>query len=286
MAFAVGAALNIGFVVIEGGYGLISGSMALLADAGHNLGDVAGLLTAWTASVLARRNPTARYTYGLRSSSMLAALINASALLVITGAIAGEAFRRLFSPTPVMGPMVMGVAAVGILVNGLTAALFASGRKGDINVRGAFLHMLSDMLVSVAVVVAGGVIWLTGWGLIDPLLSLGISALIIFASFDLLRESVSMVMQAVPRAIDPQAVKTLLAEWPGVSDLHDLHIWPMSTTETALTCHLVMPKGHPGDAAISSICTALNQRFQIGHATLQIETDQSFACPLAPEHVI
>ncbi len=286
MAFAVGAALNIGFVVIEGGYGLISGSMALLADAGHNLGDVAGLMTAWTASVLAKRNPTARYTYGLRSSSMLAALINASALLVITGAIAGEALRRLFAPTPVMGPMVMGVAAVGILVNGLTAALFASGRKGDINVRGAFLHMLSDMLVSVAVVVAGGLIWLTGWGLIDPLLSLGISALIIFASFDLLRESVSMVMQAVPRAIDPQAVKTLLAEWPGVSDLHDLHIWPMSTTETALTCHLVMPKGHPGDAAISSICTALNQRFQIGHATLQIETDQSFACPLAPEHVI
>ncbi len=260
--------------------------MALLADAGHNLGDVAGLAAAWNAHALSQKSPSQRYTYGLRSSSMLAALINSAALLVITGGIAWEAVRRLFEHNPVPGPTVMAVAAVGILVNGATAALFAAGSKGDINVRGAFLHMVSDTLVSVGVVAAGAVIWLTGWSLIDPLLCLGISALIILSSVGLLKESLGMVMQAVPKSIDPAEVGHLLSDWPGVTGIHDLHIWPMSTTETALTCHLVMPGGHPGDLALAEICSALDQKFKIGHATLQIETDENFACPLEPAHVV
>jgi len=285
-AFAIGAALNIVFVVIEGGYGIISGSVALLADASHNLGDVLGLLTAWGASSLARKLPSDRYTYGLRSSSMLAALINAIALLLITGGIAWEAIRRLFEKGEVAGPTVMIVATVGILINGLTAALFAGGRKGDINVRGAFLHMLSDTLVSAGVVAAGAVIWFTHWFWIDPLVSLAIAGLIIWSTWGLLRESLNMVLQAVPDAIEPTAVRETLAGLPGVTALHDLHIWPMSTTETALTCHLVMPAGHPGDAFLAQACTLLHDRYKIGHATLQVETDANFACPLEPAHVV
>jgi cobalt-zinc-cadmium efflux system protein len=265
---------------------VISHSVALLADAGHNLGDVLGLLTAWGASELARRQPTARYTYGYRSSSMLAALFNGVVLLVITGGIAWEAIRRLFEKGEVMGPTVMAVAAAGILVNGLTAALFASGRKGDLNVRGAFLHMLSDALVSAGVVVAGAVIWFTGWSMIDPAVSIAISALIVWSTWGLLKESLKMVLQAVPEAIDPAEVNAALASLPGVTALHDLHIWPMSTTETALTCHLVMPQGHPGDSFLAEVCTMLNQRYRIGHATVQVETDTNFACPLEPAHVV
>jgi cobalt-zinc-cadmium efflux system protein len=285
-AFAVGAALNVGFVLIEAVYGLISGSVALLADAGHNLGDVLGLLTAWGASRLALRQPSDRYTYGLRSSSMLAALFNATTLLLVTGGVVTEAVRRLFMPGPVAGPTVMVVAAIGILINGATAAMFASGRKGDINIRGAFLHMLSDAVVSAGVVAAGALIWVTGWAWVDAAVSLGISALIIWGTWGLLRESLNMVLHAVPDAIEPRKVRDALGALPGVSALHDLHIWPMSTTETALTCHLVMPGGHPGDAFLAEACQMLQTRYKIGHSTLQVEIDEGFACPLEPDHVV
>ena len=285
-AFAIGAALNVGFVLVEGIYGLISGSVALLADAGHNLGDVLGLLTAWGASRLALRQPSDRFTYGLRSSSMLAALFNATTLLLVTGGVVTESLHRLFMPGPVAGSTVMGVAAIGIVVNGATAALFASGGKDDINVRGAFLHMLSDAVVSAGVVVAGGVLWLTGWAWVDPVVSLAISGLIVWGTWGLLRESLNMVLHAVPDAIEPRKVREALAALPGVSALHDLHIWPMSTTETALTCHLVMPGGHPGDAFLAEACQMLHTKYKIGHSTLQVEVDEGFACPLEPDHVV
>jgi cobalt-zinc-cadmium efflux system protein len=260
--------------------------VALLADAGHNLGDVLGLVVAWTASVLARRSPSERYTYGLGSTSVLAALFNAVVLLVITGAVAAEAARRLFAPEAPAGVTVMIVAAAGILVNGVTAALFASGRKGDLNVRGAFTHMLSDAMVAAGVVVAGGLIVLTHWAWLDPLVSLGISGLIVWGTWGLLRESLDMALDAVPGGIKPAAVRGYLAGLPGVEQLHDLHIWAMSTTETALTCHLLMPGGHPSDAFLSEVCQKLHHQFGIGHTTIQVETDAAYACPLEPEHVI
>ncbi len=285
-AFAIGAVLNIGFVLAEAVFGVLGHSVALLADAGHNLGDVLGLVVAWTASVLARRSPSERYTYGLGSTSVLAALFNAVVLLVITGAVAAEAARRLFAPEAPAGVTVMIVAAAGILVNGVTAALFASGRKGDLNVRGAFTHMLSDAMVAAGVVVAGGLIVLTHWAWLDPLVSLGISGLIVWGTWGLLRESLDMALDAVPGGIKPAAVRGYLAGLPGVERLHDLHIWAMSTTETALTCHLLMPGGHPSDAFLSEVCQKLHHQFGIGHTTIQVETDAAYACPLEPEHVI
>ncbi len=279
-AFLVGVVLNSSFVVAEAVYGLISGSMALIADAGHNMGDVLGLLAAWGASRLATRRPSARFTYGFRSSSMLAALFNAVLLLLVTGAIAYESIRRLFEPGVVAGPIVMIIAAIGIAVNGATAALFASGRRGDLNLRGAFLHMASDALVSAGVVVAGAVIWVTGWTLLDPLVSLVISGLIVLSTWSLLREALWMVMQAVPDAIRPDDVTSALMEMPGVKGLHDLHIWSMSTTETALTCHLVMPDGHPGDPFLNDARRMLKDRYRISHATLQVELNENCECPL------
>lgn len=284
--FALGAALNIGFVAIEAVYGLFGHSLALLADAGHNLGDVLALLVAWGAASLAKRAPSARYTYGLGSTSMLAALFNAVVLLIITGGVAAEAIRRLLDPEPVGGGVIMAVAAAGIAVNGLTAWLFASGREGDLNVRGAFQHMLSDAVVSAGVVVAGGVVLLTGWVWVDPITSLVVSALIVWGTWGLLKDSLDMVLDAVPPGIDPEAVRLWLAERAGVSDLHDLHIWPMSTTETALTVHLVMPGGHPGDGALMEVCQGLRERFRIGHATLQVEIDSDTPCALEPAHVV
>ena len=276
----VGVGLNLGFVGVECVYGAISGSMALIADAGHNMGDVLGLLAAWGASRLATRRPSHRFTYGFRSSSMLAALFNAVLLLLITGGIAAESVRRLFEPGVVAGPVVMIVAAVGIAVNGATAALFAAGRKGDLNLRGAFLHMASDALVSAGVVVAGAVIWFTGWTLLDPLVSLVISGLIVLSTWSLLSEALKMMLHAVPEAIQPADVKAALLAMPGVQGLHDLHIWSMSTTETALTCHLVMPGGHPGDPFLCDAQNMLKDRYHIGHATLQVELNQQCECPL------
>src|SRR5271170_150604 len=285
-AFAIGITLNLGFVVIEALYGLMSNSVSLLADAGHNLGDVLGLGVAWLASVLARRAPTERFTYGMRGSSILAALFNAVFLLVTVGGLSWEAIRRLGSPEPMAGKTMMAVAAIGIVVNAVTAWLFASGRKDDINLRGAFLHMASDALVSVGVVVAGLVILLTGWLWLDPLVSLAINAVIVWGTWGLLRDSVGMSMAAVPPQIDPAEVRSLLERSPDVASLHDLHIWPMSTTEIALTCHLVMPRGHPGDAFIHGLAEELALRFKINHATVQIEVDQHLACALAPDDVV
>jgi cobalt-zinc-cadmium efflux system protein len=285
-AFAVGITLNLGFVIIEALYGLLSNSMALLADAGHNLGDVLGLGIAWLASVLAGRAPTARFTYGLRGSSILAALFNAVFLLVVIGGLSWEAIRRLGSPEPVAGKTMMAVAAIGILVNGVTAWLFASGHKDDLNLRGAFLHMASDALVSVGVVAAGFLILLTGWLVIDPLVSLAINAIIVCGTWGLLRDSVEMSMAATPAEIDPAAVRKFLASRTGVAAVHDLHIWSMSTTETALTCHLVMPDGHPGDAFLHDLASDLAKRFRIIHATVQIEIDPHMACALAPDEVV
>jgi cobalt-zinc-cadmium efflux system protein len=285
-AFAAGAALNLTFVAVEAVYGVLAHSLALLADAGHNLGDVLALLIAWAASWLARRAPSARYTYGLRSTSMLAALFNAVVLLLITGAVAAEAIRRLVEPAGVQGATVMAVAAAGIAVNGFTAWMFASGRKGDINVRAAFQHMLADALVAAGVVAAGGVILFTGWKQIDPIASLIVSGVIVWGTWGLLRDSLNMVLHAVPAGIEPDRVRDYLERREGVEELHDLHIWPMSTTETALTAHLVMPSGHPGDQALSEMCKDLRERFGIVHATIQIELDLEADCALQPADVV
>jgi cobalt-zinc-cadmium efflux system protein len=285
-AFAIGIALNAGFVIVEVVYGVLSNSVALFADAGHNLGDVLGLLVAWVASVLVKRAPSARFTYGLRGSSILAALFNAVFLLLTIGGISWEAFRRLGAPEPVSGKMVMIVAAIGIAINGVSAWLFASGRKGDLNVRGAFAHMAADAVVSAGVVAAGLVILLTGWLWLDPLVSLAINAVIVWGTWGLLRDSFAMSMAAVPTHIDPAAVRKFIEGRNGVASLHDLHVWPMSTTDIALTCHLVMPGGHPGDAFIHDLCEELAEHFKINHATVQIEIELNRACALAPDEVV
>ncbi len=278
--------LNIGFVIAEAAYGLLGHSVALLADAGHNLGDVLGLLVAWAASILSKKSPSARFTYGLGSTSVLAALMNAVVLLLVTGAVALEAVTRLLSPQAPAGLIIMAVAAAGIVVNGVTAALFASGGKGDINVRAAFQHMLADALVAAGVVVSGGLILLTHWSWLDPVTSLVVSGLIVWGTWGLLRESLNMALDAVPRGIEPAEVRGFLSGLPGVDGLHDLHIWSMSTTDTALTCHLLMPAGHPTDHFLSDVCGKLHDRFGIGHTTIQVETDAGYACALEPEHVI
>ncbi len=282
-AFAIGIALNIAFVVGETVVGLAINSVALLADAGHNLSDVLGLAVAWGGATLARTAPTKRFTYGLRGSTILAALLNALLLLVALGAIVLEAVQRLrLGDTPtVAGITISEVAAVGIVVNGLTAWLFASGRKGDVNVRAAFLHMAGDAIVSAGVVLAGIAIWYSHLGWIDPVVSLVIAALIFWQTWGLLRETGEMALAGVPRGIDYDAVATALCDLPGVTAAHDLHIWPMSTTETVLTAHLVIPAGHPGDTWLDDAQKLLRRRFGIGHATLQVETGEGPGCGLA-----
>lgn len=283
-AFAIGITLNLGFVAIEALYGFIANSMALLADAGHNLSDVLGLVIAWGATMLAKRPPSERYTYGLRSTSILAALLNAVFLLVATGGIAWEALRRFSEPAPVAGMTVIIVAAIGIVINGITAWLFASGRKGDINIKGAYLHMAADAAVSAGVVVAGVVILYTGWSWVDPSVSLVIAIIIVWGTWGLFRESIAMTLNAVPSGIDAAKVKSFLSGLPGVAQVHDLHIWSMSTTETALTAHLVMPGGAPGDAFLTRLAEDLSHRFKIVHPTIQIECGDD--CRLAPDNVV
>ncbi|HWT96260.1 MAG TPA: cation diffusion facilitator family transporter [Terriglobales bacterium] len=284
-AFAIGTALNLGFVVIEAIYGVISDSVALLADAGHNLSDVLGLVMAWVAMSLSQRQPSARFTYGLRSSSILAALFNGLFLLVAIGGIAWEALRRLGNPPEVAGTTVMIVAAIGVVINAATAMLFMRGQKGDINIRGAYLHMVADAAISAGVVVSGGLILATGWYWLDPAVSLVVSVIIVYGTWGLLKDSVQMSFAAVPAGIDPERVKNHLASRPGVEAVHDLHIWAISTTETALTAHLVMPSGHPGDDALETIAHELQHDFGIGHATMQVETSGA-QCKLAPDHVV
>jgi cobalt-zinc-cadmium efflux system protein len=270
-AFGIGIGLNTVFVVVEAVFGVLSGSMALVADAGHNLSDVLALVIAWGASVMAARPARARYTYGYKSSSILAALANAGLLLVAVGAILFETLHRIFDPAPVVGETMIWVAGVGIVVNTATALLFLRGRHADLNIRGAFLHMAADALVSVGVVVAGVLILLTGALWIDPATSLVIVAVIAWGTWGLLKDSVKMGLLAVPESIDERAVRAWLAGLPGVTAVHDLHIWPMSTTETAFTAHLVMPDGHPGDAALHDIAHELEHRFGIHHSTIQVE---------------
>ena len=285
-AFAIGVSLNLAFVVAEVVYGLLAHSMALLADAGHNLGDVFGLAMAWVAATLALRPPSGRYTYGLRRGTIVAALGNAVLLLVSVGAIAVEGVRRLVDPGPVAGTTVMVVAGIGIALNGLTAWLFASGRTQDINLRAAFLHMFYDALISAGVVVAAGVMVLTGWTRLDALVSLVIAGVILVGTWSLLRDSFGMSLDAVPRGLKVDEVSAYLTAWPGVAAIHDLHVWPMSTTETALTCHCVMPAGHPGDVALAELARDLRKRFRIEHATIQVEVDEQVPCVLEPDHVV
>ncbi|TMH49488.1 MAG: cation transporter, partial [Betaproteobacteria bacterium] len=269
-AFALGIGLNLAFVLVEAVYGVLAHSMALLADAGHNLSDVLALTLAWGASTLARRGPSERFTYGLRSSSILVALLNAALLLVVTGGIAWEAINRLASPAPVAGETVIWVALVGILINGASAMLFARDRRRDINMRGAFLHLAADAAVSLGVVVAGIGIVFTGWLWLDPLAGLVIAVAIVWSTWGLLRDSVALALNAVPEHIDPRVVRTYLSLLAGVAEVHDLHIWAMSTTETALTVHLVIPGGHPGDAFMAEVCKELRARYHVHHATIQI----------------
>ena len=285
-AFAIGIALNAGFVVLEVVYGLLGNSVALLADAGHNMSDVLGLGVAWSAAVLSKRAPTQRFTYGLGGTSILAALFNAVFLLVVIGGLSWEAIGQFWNPQPAAGKTMMIVAAVGILINGVCAWLFASGRKGDLNIRGAFMHMAADALVSVGVVIAGLVILLTGWLWLDPAASLIINAIIIWGTWGLLRDSVTMSLNAVPSRLEAREVGEFLSAATGVQGIHDLHIWSMSTTETALTAHLVMPGGHPGNSCLVDLSGKLKERFGIGHATFQVETDPQMACPLNSDQVV
>jgi cobalt-zinc-cadmium efflux system protein len=284
-AFALATVLNIALVAIQAAYGVLAHSMALLADAGHNAGDVLALVLAWSSHAISQKHPTERYTYGFRSTSIFAALINATILLVVTGAIAWAALERLFAPQPVAGVTVMVVAALAIVINGAAAAILARGNTDDLNVYGAFLHLMADAAVSAGVVVAGLVILLTGWLWVDPVASLVISGVIVWSTWGLLRDAAKMSLQGVPPQIDPGAVRVYLQTLPAVVEVHDLHIWPMSTTETALTCHLVMPNGDPHPDFLEVVYVGLQQRFGIGHPTIQIERGDR-PCKLSSEHIV
>lgn len=278
-AFAVGVALNLAFVLVEAVYGVAADSLSLLADAGHNLSDVLGLLLAWGAMFLGRKNATARRTYGWRRSSILASLLNAVLLLVAVGGIAWEAVRRFSHPAPVAANTVMIVAFVGIVINTATALLFAAGRKGDLNLRGAFLHMAADAGVSAGVVVAALLIRVFGWLWLDPLISLGIAGVVLWGTWGLLRESLDLALDAVPPGIDAGEVGAYLRDLEGVRGVHDLHIWAMSTTETALTAHLVMENGAPA-GFLKNVAQELHDRFGVEHSTIQIESASSVECEL------
>lgn len=278
-AFAIGIVLNTAFIGAEVVFGLLSSSLTLLADAGHNLSDVMGLLLAWGATSLERRSPTKRFTYGLRRTSVLAALANAILLLVSIGAIAAEAIRRFSEPSTVAGSTMIWVAAVGVVVNGFTAWLFAGGREGDLNIRGAFLHMSADAAVSAGVVIAGFIILKTGWWLLDPISSLVIVAIILVGTWGLLRDSINLVLDAVPRGIDPTAVQRYLEELPGVAAIHHLHVWGLSTTETACTAHVVKRDPELDDLLLKQIARGLHNQFGIEHTTIQFERCDGAECP-------
>ncbi|MGY3609550.1 MULTISPECIES: cation diffusion facilitator family transporter [unclassified Bradyrhizobium] len=283
-AFAIGASLNTAFVIAELVFGYAANSLALISDAVHNLSDVFSLLLAWGAAWLAGRRPTERHTYGYRRASILAALFNAGLLLVAVGGIAVEAVNRLRAPAEVASWTVVWVAALGILVNGFTALLFMRGRHGDLNIRGAYLHMAADAGVSFGVVIAALLIMSTGWLWIDPAISLVIALVVLVSGWGLMRDSVNLALDAVPRGIELVEVREFLRTLDGVSEVHDLHIWAMSTNETALTAHLVRPGGHD-DAFLHHVCAQLSHRFKIHHATLQVEADGA-ACKLAPEELV
>lgn len=285
-AFAIGIGLNLGFVIVEAAYGWRIDSLALLADAGHNLSDVAGLVLAWAAALVAGRLPDQRHTYGWQRASILAAFANAVLLLVAMGSLLWEAGHRLQVPASTDGITIMVVAAIGVLVNGATAALFMAGSKADMNIRGAFLHMAADALVSLGVVGAGALYLWTGWAWLDPLTSMAIALVIIAGTWGLFRQSLHLLFDGVPESVVLAEVDTLLRALPGVTDVHDLHVWAMSTTDIALTAHLVMPGGHPGDAFLERVARELHESFHITHPTIQIEfngLDHGCAQPL--DHV-
>jgi cobalt-zinc-cadmium efflux system protein len=286
-AFAIGIVLNVIFVAVEWTCGVLANSLALIADATHNFGDVLGLAFAWGAMALARRPPSARFTYGLRGSTILAALANAMLLLVATGGIAWEAILRVKSTGAINETMMIWVAVLGVLINTGTALLFMGGSKTDLNVRGAYLHMAADAGVSLGVVAAGVGMMYTGWTWLDPAMSLLIVTVIFVGTWRLLRDSVRLALHAAPENVDPAEVRKYLSGLPGVTEVHDLHIWAMSTTETALTAHLVMPAGHPGDEFFSGVIREISARHRIGHTTIQIETGTAAQpCALAPDHVV
>jgi cobalt-zinc-cadmium efflux system protein len=286
-AFAIGVGLNVAYVLVEAGFGFSTNSLALLADAGHNLSDVLSLLLAWAASHLSQLRPSKRRTYGWRRSSIIAALLNAILLLVAIGGISWEAVRRFASPEPVSGGIVMAVAGFGVLINTATALLFMRGRERDINIKGAFLHMAADAGVSAAVVLGGLAISMTGLFWIDPMMSLVVVAVIAIGTWGLLRDSVNLSLDAVPAGIDVDAVEKYLAELPGIVRVHDLHIWAMSTTESALTAHLVKPDGKLSDPLLLQIQNELHERFGIEHMTVQLECgDADCMCVQEPTHVV
>lgn len=286
-AFGFGAAINLGFVVVEILLGLRANSLALLADAGHNFVDVIGLLLAWGAIKLAEQAPSARFTYGLRGTTILASLANSVLLLLATGAIAWEAIGRLGSPPPVQGALVMYVALAGIIVNTGSALLFLHGRHEDLNARAAFLHLMGDAVIAVSVMLSGLVVLKTGLLWMDPFIALAVSAVIVYGTWSVLRDSAELALQAVPRGIDASAVRGWLLRQRGVGEVHDLHIWAMSTRETALTAHLVIPDGYPGDDFLQELGQLLEKEFGICHVTLQTETGMSSSpCALASDHVV
>lgn len=286
-AFAIGVTLNVAYAAIEAGFGIWSNSLALLADAGHNFSDVLGLLLAWAAVYLSRVKPTRRRTYGWRSSSILAAVLNSLLLLVAIGGIGWEAVRRFDSPGDVPGGVMMAVAGVGVVINTATALMFLRGRKDDLNIKGAYLHMAADAGVSIGVVLSGLGIHLTGWTVIDPVCSLVIAGVILLGTWQLFRESVNLMLHAVPAGIDPREVAEFLSSLPGVVAIHDLHIWAMSTTETALTAHLVKPDAGVADAFLAETARELTRRFGIHHTTIQIECDpHAHECPIAPSETV
>ena len=286
-AFAIGVGLNTAYVVVEAFWGFSAHSVALLADAGHNLGDVVGLLGAWLASRLSKRGPSAGYTYGLRRTSILAALANAILLLVATGAISWEAVRRLISPEPTDGLVIVAVGLAGVVVNGVTAWLFMSGRKGDLNIRAAFVHMASDAALTLGVAIAGGIIMATGWERLDPAVSLVIAIVIVVGTWGLLRDSLNLSLDAVPPGIDQDEVEGYLRGLPNVTEVHDLHIWGLSTTETALTVHLVRADSDQDATLLERLTNDLRHQFEIGHATVQFETHvMAQACRMRPDDVV
>ena len=270
-AFALAVALNVAIVVIQGIYGVIAHSTALLADAGHNLSDVLGLLLAWGAVWLTTRRPSARYTFGYGGSSILASLINAGLLLFACGVIVAEAVGRLMNPAPVAGLTVFVVATVGMVVNGISAWLFMRGQKEDLNIRGAFLHMAADAGISAAVAISGLVILYTNWTWLDPVMSLLVVAVVVYGTWGLLRDSVRLALDGVPAGVDLQHIHEYLASQQGVTEVHDLHVWALSTTGNALSAHLVMPGGHPGDESLDGMVVTLRERFSMQHATLQVD---------------
>jgi cobalt-zinc-cadmium efflux system protein len=274
LRMGIAVALNLVFVVVEGGYGFLSNSVALIADAGHNLSDVLGLVCAWGALLLGRRPPGGKFTYGLGRSSVLAALVNAVLLLLACGAIAWEAASRLAAPPPVAGRTVMAVAAIGIVINGISAWMLHAGSHGDLNRRSAYIHMLSDAAVSGGVLLSGLLILFTGWSLLDPIVSLAIVAVILVSTWRLLRDSLTLSLDGVPASVNSSAVMSYLADQRGVTDVHDLHIWALSTTSVALTAHLVVPDRGAEDALLTALTPDLKRRFRIQHATLQIERDR------------